>query len=581
MRRIDAFRLFPKPVSVDPNTGHDQTTAPGGVTRMTSNPDRKIRGITLLEALVALAVIGFGILGLTRLYGDLMVATSDSKARAEAVQVMESRLDRIRGSLSAEDFETAQQLLEEEFTGTNANFDFVVADDDDLDLSGQARAVRITGSWENARGDTETVTMSSILFWDDPVRSLSQARGRLPGGGNIPSPQGEVREGGEPLDPEHHVIDIPDDRGERDLEIRDDGDVQQIIAEDQRGDEQVLLEVDSALGFSTISGIVVDIADRNQFNFEDLRATVSDGGFCVNNDIQRPPDTGEDVPEMFFYRCYIGPRWYGNIAIREPGVDITDQDADAFAVGDPNWREHGEEEVGDLEPWVIEPSVSIRRAYRGSGIWEGARLGMNDPLMVALIVRDSDWNDDWELVDGPDWLPDEVDENGVGPLFQTVAGFPEPFLTEVRKKADYLHSDREEFQPYYDYVWNFSREMEIDEDVYEVLRDFGQHFVLTRLPSGQRDWDDAEERLEYTEEILREYLWTEFVPEEEGDEREWWIGWLTRLFDADEDEKEALNPLAKNTGQFYRFWCDERMDEEEREEAGEELRDRAVICPGF
>ncbi|WP_018176234.1 MULTISPECIES: hypothetical protein [unclassified Thioalkalivibrio] len=452
---------------------------------MMSHPKQRTFGITLIEALIALAVIGLGILALSKLYGDLMVSTADSKARAEAVQVMESRIDKMRDSLTETDFNLAKDALTEGFTGTNANFRFELDEGTINSLDGTT-TIELTAFWDNARDEEQSVQVASVLYWTDPLLSLNQARGRLPGGQNIASPSGDARTGGDPIDPSDAttLAELPDDRGFGRMEMRADDDRRQLVRIDTDGTETVLLETDLSLGFSTISGLVIRLFDDDQF--DTLRARVSDSGYCVNNDIP------EFEPETFFYRCYVGRGWFGNIAVRDSQIDVSDQSG-AIAVGDP---EFDLADSGDNEPRVTEPSVSIRRAFRGSGIWQRAELGMTHPLVQALVERDS--------ADGirPTWLP---------PAFDASDSAPPEYVT--RESAGGPNVD------YADYF----------DDDYQLI-DFGQHFVFDQI-TGQRTPTQAKSALEDANEQIVDFL-----------------GWDTTTDGA---------PLANNAGEFYRQWCDQ------------------------
>lgn len=424
---------------------------------MMSHPKQRTFGITLIEALIALAVIGLGILALSKLYGDLMVSTADSKARAEAVQVMESRIDNMRDSLTETDFNLAKDALTEGFTGTNANFRFELDEGTINSLDGTT-TIELTAFWDNARDEEQSVQVASVLYWTDPLLSLNQARGRLPGGNSIASPSGEGRTDTPPIDPEDatRTLDLPDDRGIGRLEMREiEGDRQQLVRVD--GDrEQVMLETDYDQGFSTISGLLIR-GDNfpSQDNFSNYRARV-DSGYCINNDI----GGFSDDLEIVFFRCYVGAYWYENIAIRDSQIDVTDQITDIFT-GDPEGDTSGAGE----DPLITEPAESIRRAFRGSGIWPRAELGMHDELMQRLLERDSAGDTP------PDWLP---------PDFETI----EANSHETVERRN--QSDRD-----YDHYFDGDR----------TLIDFGQHFVATNLGKNSTI-EDAEDALKPYAEAL-------------------------------------------------------------------------------
>ncbi|MBL0296205.1 MAG: prepilin-type N-terminal cleavage/methylation domain-containing protein [Betaproteobacteria bacterium] len=57
---------------------------------------RSARGVSLVEALVALAVMAFGMLGLIGVQSTLRLNGDTAKQRSEAVRIAQSRLDDLR-----------------------------------------------------------------------------------------------------------------------------------------------------------------------------------------------------------------------------------------------------------------------------------------------------------------------------------------------------------------------------------------------------------------------------------------------------------------------------------------------------
>ena len=56
------------------------------------------RGITLIEALVALAILGFGLLGATKMQMNLTANAQVARQRAEAVQLAKSKIELMRST---------------------------------------------------------------------------------------------------------------------------------------------------------------------------------------------------------------------------------------------------------------------------------------------------------------------------------------------------------------------------------------------------------------------------------------------------------------------------------------------------
>jgi Tfp pilus assembly protein PilV len=54
--------------------------------RLLSSPRRKARGFTLIDSLIALAILAFGLLAMTRLQARALAQSTESQARMTAVQ---------------------------------------------------------------------------------------------------------------------------------------------------------------------------------------------------------------------------------------------------------------------------------------------------------------------------------------------------------------------------------------------------------------------------------------------------------------------------------------------------------------
>ena len=352
-------------------------------------------GISLIEALIALAVMAFGLLAIARLHAELTASTADSKARAEAMQIAESRVDSLRNHLEAGDgvddtngfAVVAAQLEETGISGVNATFDVsvnpddpinpdAVLDPDDPDYLGYTD-VEVEVSWTDARGDTQSVAVNSAVAWSNPLHSINLARGRLPGGEPLPSPSGDARTYGEVI--EEADADTTEDiaDADRNLELRTTGDRHQIVDIDN---DEVLLETTNPDGFSVISGFLVGegLADTHGNLKTTLRINVSDAGLCTNVAYENP-QTDEFVQEIQLYRCNVGANWYGNIGLIDLQGDVSDV-AGEFCVGDPTVS------AGDDH----QPAENARRAYRDTGIAPDTYLGRGLPGFLLPEHEDNE-----------------------------------------------------------------------------------------------------------------------------------------------------------------------------------------------
>lgn len=335
-------------------------------------------GISLFEALIALVVISVGVLAIAKLYGEMMASTGESKARAEAIQIAESRVDSLRNTISRDALDAAIAALEtpegESLTGVNADFDVSATTDQTVDADGQIEqlAVTLNVSWVDLRGETQQVTVNSDVYWADPAHAINLARGKLGGGEPLPSPSGDARTHGDLIEQDEADSRTAIDDFDRQLEERTKDDRTQVVDVESG---EVLLETNNPAGFSSISGFVVgdSLVERESNGTFKTSSTVrtrsSDAGLCMHTAYEHPD--GELIEELILYRCLIGARWYGNIAIVDinPDHDVRDV-AGEVCVGDPT------DTTGEAQ-WA--PAKNLRRAYRGVGIEAETFLGRGLP----------------------------------------------------------------------------------------------------------------------------------------------------------------------------------------------------------
>lgn len=125
------------------------------------------RGASLIEALVALAVMGFGILGIAGIQSTLRSNGDLSKQQAEATRLAQQVLEESRSftqlpSVIDPDVRTYEGLVSEglgSVQGTNATFDRSIAVSDLA--PGRAKLVTVTVSWTDRTNQPQEVRLTS------------------------------------------------------------------------------------------------------------------------------------------------------------------------------------------------------------------------------------------------------------------------------------------------------------------------------------------------------------------------------------------------------------------------------------
>lgn len=142
---------------------------------MSATPQRALRatpaprGFTLLEALVALALVAISLMGLMRLYSMLSRGEEDARQRGEAVLLAQDRLEQLRGYTSIDGSGNSWNTLAagNDTASTNANFTrrwtLGGASTDPM------RAVSVQMSWTDRAGVTQQFSLDSVISRTDPA----------------------------------------------------------------------------------------------------------------------------------------------------------------------------------------------------------------------------------------------------------------------------------------------------------------------------------------------------------------------------------------------------------------------------
>ena len=147
------------------------------------------RGVSLIEAIVAMAVMAFGMMAIVGLQSTLRQNSDIAKQRSEAVRIAEEAIEDWRGFSSigtaagrkAYDDITVGTLPNTTISGLNATYTLsrTVA-------PGQGwKSIAVQVSWVDRAGVEQRVTLNSIIAAADPA--LSGILTMAPGGGGLPA----------------------------------------------------------------------------------------------------------------------------------------------------------------------------------------------------------------------------------------------------------------------------------------------------------------------------------------------------------------------------------------------------------
>ena len=142
------------------------------------SPRRQL-GTTLLEALIAMLVLSFSVLAMSRLQIHLRLSSDISRQRSEAVRLAQEDLEQLRafsvigaeGSARSYSEIINTRRLIGSTTGYASNTQYeLVRKIDDAGVP-QARAVSISVSWTDRAGGAQKVNLDSMISRSDPTHS--------------------------------------------------------------------------------------------------------------------------------------------------------------------------------------------------------------------------------------------------------------------------------------------------------------------------------------------------------------------------------------------------------------------------
>ena len=156
---------------------------------------KSVRGVLLIEALVALLVVAFGMVTLMGLQNSLRLSADLARQRGEALRLAQrdmetlraySVLEKAQSTADAQDFASiasTERTIHADSEGANAEYALTrqVSSSDDPKL----KSIHTTVSWTDRSGTGQRVTLDSLIFGADP--SLGAALSIAPGSAPSPS----------------------------------------------------------------------------------------------------------------------------------------------------------------------------------------------------------------------------------------------------------------------------------------------------------------------------------------------------------------------------------------------------------
>lgn len=374
---------------------HTRPLAPQG-------PARPQAGVGIIEAMVTLVILGVGLLAMYSFQGDILRAGASAKARTEAVQLAQDKIDELRAAVTQADF-AALSGGQDTMTGSHASFTrtWVLTHR----TAPARREVTVQVTWSGPDG-SQSVTLDSLLAFSDPTMGALLSVGGLPGGGGVTPPFGGAVYGDNIAD--YDPDDLPEEVVAQGFA---DGTLSNVVLYDNAGTFE-LIDADSGLvllssstPLATISGrIYIDLKNGAPIMAPDyVFAGAPDVSYCTN--VQRDANDqilyvqagGVDTFAYTNYQCFVGASWYGSVGVlvQAPGDTSSELGPnDEGCVGDPAAADTGASDSRH-------PQLSLVRAYRGysaivvNGLPQIDAFGNRLYLSSGVGANDAYVNDDF------------------------------------------------------------------------------------------------------------------------------------------------------------------------------------------
>lgn len=275
-------------------------------------------GFSLLDAMIGVAILSIGLLGVAKFQSALTKNAISTKARSEALIIAQDRLEKFRHMSEISNF-TALVDTEGEYgageaiEGTNAQFfrSFRV-----LDGPNNTKRIDVNVTWIDPKEGSQSLTMSGMIAWNDPKISSSIASdGVNSESGGVANPSGAV------------VLLSTDSYGSPPPGAIDNNDGTFTFHDNNRfellnSDGDILLVINTAV--LTISGTIYSTGDLGN-----LEVITSDYGYCVfplrtdkaditvideASQLKKAPSKNQTY-NTGTYTCYVASGWYGSLGV--------------------------------------------------------------------------------------------------------------------------------------------------------------------------------------------------------------------------------------------------------------------------
>ncbi len=319
------------------------------------------RGFGLIEILIAVFIVAFGVLAVGKLQVNLLSTSNTNLARQEAIKIAQNRMDELRNYFNSLDDGTPQTLINDttfsknftaksDVTVNGQNAVFTLSESFDEYGSGNAKIVVVV-SWTGLDGD-ETINLASDISFQSSSSLVGESNGRVDP--FIDPPTGRAFLGQGNIDSSKTPSGSKSDSSIG-VTVYSYADYEnKYLAIDGTGDEssgdKIVLTLEEACVLNTGEDIectdFVEISGRVFISDNFIAAATKGNGTYLASDVYvlasdaaywgrydgngkvfentaagvafsdlNTDSNSDSAGKYFYYKCYIGGGWHGNIGL--------------------------------------------------------------------------------------------------------------------------------------------------------------------------------------------------------------------------------------------------------------------------
>lgn len=314
-------------------------------------------GFLLIEILVALLIVALGVLGLAKLESIVVSSAGEAKSRSAAMALARSEIDSLRNNAMLTQYtgNMASGARTETINGIDFAMTWTVGN---ASTYSQDRSIVVAVSWTDRSGNTQTVSLDSVIAWNNPV--LGQMT-QTSTNNNVIAPTGSAKRGTGSYTP-GQTVSVQDGSNQQDKTTRlldANGNTIIYLEPDSNGNPQQFAIIYGRVYFDQTVGSTKIPASGNVY------VRLSSEGECIYdhasaNLVSLPSGaSGNSLKYKYFsYRCYVGPGWYGNVGV----TVINDNTTPTVCVGDPKFTDSS----FTATPMATESTTRSYRGFRAS-----------------------------------------------------------------------------------------------------------------------------------------------------------------------------------------------------------------------